>query len=254
MGGKAAGEELRELGLRPMTWAETLAAVQTRLAPAERERFTRLHRNFVGYLSPETSARFHGFVFAHQLHLEVNGYRFGRLEAVLDILLARVPDGRRILDVGAGAGLIATVLLKRCRPRAYVLQDPCPEARDYLMSLGLQVLPDPPTKAHPSGRFDLILCIDSLGEIHSDEDGALAHPGETLPEERARLIEERYGFAQKLEAWKPFLAEDGRVLLWEPIKHRAIWEGIALLLADAGWKTTLHTNSPRDSYLELTLG
>lgn len=254
MGGKAAKEELEALGLRPTTWAETLEALMARLAPADRERFTRLHRNFVGYPSPETSGRFHGFVFAQGLHLVVNGYRRDRLEAVLDTLLVRIPAGQRILDVGAGAGLIASVLKQRTGPETLIVQDPCPEVRDHLASLGFPVWPEPPSKAPASNRFDFILCIDSLGEIHSDEDGALAHPEAILPDERAQLIEERYGFAGKLEPWKPYLAEGGRILFWEPIRHRAIWEGIALLLAGAGWKTALNAASPRDSYLELTLG
>lgn len=249
-----AKEELQALGLRPMTWAETLEAVQARLEPPDRENFTRLHRNFVGYLSPETLGRFYGFVFSHELHLEVNGYRFNRLAAILEVLLARVPAGRCILDVGAGAGLIASVLMKRTGPKTYVMQDPCLEVRDFLISMGFPVLPEPPPPVPPVTHFDLILCIDSLGELHSDEDGTLAHPEELPPEESSRLIEERYGFAQKLEPWKGYLAPDGRVLLWEPIQHRAVWEGIARLLDGAGWKTTLHTNSPRDSYLELTLG
>jgi len=246
-----------------MTWDETLAAVQARLSAEDRKHFARLHRNFVAYPTPETSVRFHGFVFAHQLHLEVNGYRFARLATILDRLLARVPAGQRILDVGAGAGLIASVLMKRTGPKAYFAQDPCPEARDHLASMGFTLLPyplpplpplPPPPERLPAARFDFVLCIDSLGEIHSDEDGALAEPEGVAPEDRARLIEERYGFAQKLEPWKPCLAEGGRLLLWEPIRHRAIWEGIALLLAGAGWKADLHANSPRDSYLELTLG
>lgn len=253
MGVKPAKEELLALGLSPKTWAETLEAVRTRLAPPERERFTRLHRNFVGYLSPETLGGFYGFVFSRELHLEVNGYRFGRLEAILEILLARVPAGQRILDVGAGAGLIASVLMKRTGPIAYVTQDPCLEVRDFLISMGFPVLPDPPPMTPPDAPFDLILCIDSLGEIHSDEDGALNDPGQTPPMERARLIEERYGFAQKLDPWKAYLSQGGRVLLWEPIKHPAIWEGIGLQLTEAGWKTVLHTHSPRASYLELTL-
>jgi hypothetical protein len=248
-----ANEELFSMGLRPMTWPEVLQAVQDRLDPAGRERFARLHRNFVAYLSAETLDRFYGFVFSQGLHLEINGYRFHRLAVLLERILARVEPGAGILDIGAGAGLVASVLARRAAPRTLVVQDPCREVRAHLSAMGFRVLPHPPPAAPPQGPFDLLLCVDSLGEINADDDGTLAHPERVDGAELPRLVEERYGFAHKLEPWKPYLARGGRVLLWEPIARREAWEAIAAGLAGAGWKTALRSDDPDASYLELTL-
>lgn len=248
-----AKEELLALGLKPMTWAEVLKTVQAKLEPPDREKFQRLHRNFVGYLSPDTLGRFYGFVFAHGLQLEVNNFRFARLEGILDALLRVLPAGQRILDVGAGSGLIATVLLKQKSPKTCVMQDPVPEVRDFLLSMGFPVLPHPVPETPPVTPFDSILCIDSLGEINSDEDGALRNPDSAGAENLSALIEDRYGFAQKLEPWKRYLAPGGKLFLWEPIGYRQVWESIARSLEESGWRAQFQGDSPRHSYLELTL-
>lgn len=246
-------DELSALGLKPMAWTEVLRAVQERLEPPDRDRFVRLHKNFVGYISQDTLNRFYGFVFSRGLQLEINGFRFNRLESILDVLVPMIKPGLSILDVGAGAGLVATILLKLARPKSYVTQDPCREVRDHLMSMGFAVLPHPAPNPPPNGRFDLILCIDSLGELNADEDGALANPDKVAPEDLPRLIEERYGFAQKLEGWKPYLAAGGKLMIWEPIAHRLAWSAIEKLAEGEGWSTRFWGEAPRHSYLELTL-
>lgn len=248
-----AKEELLALGLKPMTWAEVLKTVQAKLEAPDREKFQRLHRNFVGYLSPDTLGRFYGFVFAHGLQLDVNNFRFTRLEGILEVLLGLLPSGQRILDVGAGSGLIATVLLKQKSPKTCVMQDPVSEVRDFLLSMGFPVLPHPAPEAPPVTPFDFILCIDSLGEINSDEDGALRNPEKAAPEDLPHLIEERYGFSEKLEPWKRYLAPGGKLLLWEPIGFQQVWEAMAASLGESGWQARLQGDSPKHSYLELTL-
>lgn len=246
-------DELLALGLKPMTWPEVLKAVQERLSPTDHDRFLRLHKNFVGYISQGTLDRFYGFVFSHGIQLEINGFRFNRIESILAVLLPLIKPGQSILDVGAGAGIAATVILKQAMTRSYVTQDPCREVRDHLMSSGFSVLPHPPPNPPPNGRFDLILCMDSLGEVNSDEDGTLANPDKVEGESLSLLIEERYGFSQKLEVWKPYLSPGGRVLVWEPIAQRRVWEAMERTLTEKGWKTRLQGDAPRHSYLELTL-
>jgi hypothetical protein len=248
-----AKEELIAQGLRPAAWPEVMEAARMRLAPPLHERFVRLHRNFVSYVSQDTLDRFYAFVFTHGLHLEVNGYRFNRLESILDAALSRIRTGDAVLDVGAGAGIVATALVKHVRPRTYVAQDPCREARDHLMSLGFTVLPHPAPERPPADRFDVILAADSLGELNADDDGALERPEQVPDQDLGPMLEERYGYAHKLEAWKPYLADGGRVLLWEPIAHRKVWTTLADLLGGNGWAVRLHGGTPRDSYLELTL-
>lgn len=246
-----AKDELMAMGLQPRTWAEASAEAREKLAPGDRATFLRLHRAYVEYLSPDTINRFHGFVFSHGIQFEINSFRFHRLEGVLETLLPLLTPGLSILDVGAGAGIIATLVVKHAHPRIYVTQDPCREVRDYLQSMGFTVLPHPPPPAPPTGPFDRLLCVDSLGELNSDEDGAALEPDRT-PSERIRLIEQAYGFGQKLEGWKPYLAEGGKVLIWEPIRHRQVWEAMAGHLRDHGWIPVLHGDSPRNTYLELT--
>lgn len=246
-------DELLALGLKPMAWPEVLKAVQERLSPSDHDRFLRLHRNFVGYISQGTLDRFYGFVFSHGIQLEINGFRFNRIESILETLLPLVKPGLSILDVGAGAGIVASILLKQGSSGTYVVQDPCLEVRDHLMASGFAVLPHPPPNPPPNGRFDLILCIDSLGEVNSDDDGALTNPDPIDPEKLLQLIEERYGFAQKLEVWKPYLSQGGKLLIWEPISQRRVWEAIERTLTNKSWKSHLQGDSPRNSYLELTL-
>jgi hypothetical protein len=248
-----AKDELIAQGIRPAAWPEVLDSVRKRLDPALHERFLRLHRNFVSYVSQDTLDRFYAFVFTHGLHLEINGYRFHRLESILDTALSRVGSGDAVLDVGAGAGIIASAIVKHAKPRRFATQDPCREARDHLMSLGFSVLPHPVPEGAPPEPFDLILAADSLGEINADDDGALSSPDQVPGDQLAPMLEERYGYARKLDIWKPYLADGGRVLLWEPISHRRVWSALEHLLGESGWFVRLHGGTPRDSYLELTL-
>lgn len=245
-------EELLALGLVPRTWDEAVAAAKEKLPQADRAAFLKHHRNFVEYVSEDTLNRFYGFVFSRGISHEINSFRFQRLENILNALVPILPSGLSLLDVGAGSGIPGTVLLKHGHPRRYVAQDPCREVRDYLQSMGFAVLPHPIPRIPPEGAFDRILCLDSLGELNSDDQGALADP-DLLPGERVRLVAQLYGFGPKLEPWKPYLAGSGKVLVWEPIKHRGAWEAIESHLRDHGWNTCFHGTTPANSYLELTL-
>lgn len=245
-------EELLALGLKPMTWDEAVGAAKEKLPQADRADFLRHHRNFVEYVSEATLNRFYGFVFSRGISSEINGFRFKRLENILTALLPALPPNQTILDIGAGAGIVGAVLLKHGHPKRYVTQDPCREARDHLQSLGFTVLPHPPS-ATSEEKFELILCLDSLGELNSDDQGALLEEGLSL-EERIRLVEQLYGFGQKLEPWKPYLADFGKVMIWEPIKHRGVWIAIQEHLRAYGWNPQFQGTSPSNSYLELTLG
>ncbi|HKP97408.1 MAG TPA: methyltransferase domain-containing protein [Fibrobacteria bacterium] len=245
--------ELQSQGLSPKTWPMVLESLKAGLPAADWEKFSRLHGNFTGYRSENTSSRFYGFVFSRGLHLDVNNFRYARLMSILKDLLPEIPPGISILDVGAGAGIIASIVRRHCAPRSLVLQDPCREVRDALSARGFAVLPHP-APAAPEGKeggFDLLLCIDSLGEINSDDDGALAKPGDTAPGELAEMLEERYGFTQKLRPWKPYLAPGGRVLLWEPFAYQTAMESLALSLREGGWNVNLHSRAPGRNYLEL---
>jgi SAM-dependent methyltransferase len=242
--------ELRRQGLRPLAWDEALASIRARLSPADMERFSRAHRNFVGYRSESTLTRFYGAVFALGVQHEVNGYRFGRLAAVLEDLCAEVPPGQAILDVGAGAGYVAAALLRHRAPKAYVAYDPVPAVRDELLAQGLAALPHPPP-FKPETPFDAILCVDSLGEVNSDDDGSLSRPEGIAAEDLAEQMEQRYGFAQKLAAWKPYLAPGGRILLWEPFAYPEAFTALAALFGAHGWKAETRSRAPGRNYLEI---
>jgi hypothetical protein len=245
-------QELSSQGLKPMGWEDVLREVQGKLSAEDWKTFSRLHRNFVGYVSQGTLARFYGFVFSHGLQREINGFRFHRLEKIIAALAARPERGARVLDVGAGAGIVAGAARKILSPSEYVAQDLCDGARDYLSSRGFPVLPHP-LPASPQGKpFDLILCADSLGELNSDEDAFLSQPANASLPLFAEAIEERYGFAQKLQTLKPYLSPSGRLLMWEPFSHRAVWEALARYLGPA-WKTRLDTGIPGGEYLELSI-
>jgi SAM-dependent methyltransferase len=243
-------KELGSMGLAPRTWAETSEIIKAKLPKPDWETFSRLHRNFTGYRSETTLERFYGFVFTHGLHLDVNAYRFRRLTAILTDLLPLLTPDLSILDVGAGSGIIASLIQKRSSPRTLVVQDACRAVRDELTAQGFTVLPHPPPPVGPAS-FDLLLCIDSLGEINADDDGMLAKPDAVEASELPLLLEERYGFAQKLDAWKGYLAPGGRILLWEPFAYQNAMESLAVLLGNEGWDARFHAPAPGRNYLEL---
>jgi len=251
--GFEAEAELRRQGLAPLAWKDSLAAIKAKLSPADMERFSRAHKNFVAYRSESTLTRFYDTVFTLGLHREVNGYRFARLAAVLSDALAEIPSGHSILDVGAGAGFMSAALLRHRAPRSYVAYDPVPAIRDELAAQGLSLLPHPPPIA-PDSPFDVILCVDSLGEINSDDDGTLLRPDGATPEELPVLLEQRYGFAHKLAAWKPYLAPEGRILLWEPFAYPEAFQAVALQLETSGWKSQVKSRAPGRNHLEIRLG
>ncbi|GEM_PF-1941014 len=267
--------ELNGMGLAPKTWPQTLEALKAKLPKPDFETFSRLHKNFTSYRSETTSGRFYGFVFSHGLQMDVNAYRFRRLTSILTDLIPAVARGQSILDIGAGAGLIAAMLKRRCALRAYVAQDSCREVRDELTAQGFTVLPHPPPFSPPTappsssanlpavdsvpagaglgGGFDLLLCVDSLGEVNADDDGLLAKPDGIDAADLPEMIEQRYGFAQKLDAWKSYLAPGGKVLLWEPFAYPQAWESLAVLLRNEGWEAQLHAPAPGRNYLELAI-
>ena len=233
-----------------MSWGDALAAIQARLTPADMERFSRAHKNFIAYRTESTLTRFYGTVFALGLQHEVNANRFVRLLGILEDLFAEVPTGLAILDVGAGAGYVAGALLRQRAPKAYVAYDPVPAARDELLAQGLTVLPHPPPPL-PEKPFDAILCVDSLGEVNSDDDGLLSRAGAIPTEEMAVQMEERFGFAEKLALWKPYLAADGRILLWEPFAYPEAFAAVALYLGSHGWEAEVKSRAPGRNYLEI---
>lgn len=242
--------ELRRQGLEPKTWKEALEAIRSRLSPSDMERFSRAHRNFVAYRSDSTLDRFYGTVFSLGLQHEVNGHRFGRLITILEDLFAETLPGEAILDLGAGAGYLAAALLRHRAPRAYVVYDPVPAVRDELLAQGLAVLPHPPPGA-PEPTFDLILCADSLGEVNADDDGMLSRPDGIAAGELPEQMEQRYGFAEKLAAWKPYLAPGGRILIWEPFAYPEAFAALAALLGEHGWNPLVKARAPGRNYLEI---
>jgi hypothetical protein len=242
--------ELRRQGLEPLAWKDALAAIQARLSPTDMERFSRSHRNFVGYRTDSTLARFYGTVFALGVQHLVNGNRFGRLAGILEDLCAELVPGLAVLDVGAGAGYVGSALFRYRPPKTYMAYDPVPAVRDELIAQGFATLPHPPPPG-PEKAFDVILCVDSLGEVNADDDGTLSRAEGIAPGELPELMEQRYGFAEKLAAWKPFLAIGGRILLWEPFAYPEAFTALAASLQERGWKAETRSRAPGRNYLEI---
>ena len=66
-------------------------------------------------------------------------------------------------------------------------------------------------------------------------------------------MEQRYGFGQKLEPWKPYLAEGGRCFFGNPSAIGCLGRDCRIICATYGWTARLQGETPGDSYLELTL-
>lgn len=230
---------LGELGVNHNSWSAILLEVEARLGTEKADRFARLHRNFIAYPAESTLKAFYGFAFREGLAPLLNGVRAERLTALFFTVLPFAQAGRLALDLGAGGGFIARLLRRFSPGLSLRVFDLVPEAMEDLAGagFGLWSAGDPPV--------DLIFCLDSLGEVNADQDSALA---EALAAEEegprpesgggaaAALLEERYGFAQKLEPWKRALKEGGLLLLVEPVSLPGFWKGLEALLSAAGWR------------------
>ncbi len=220
-----------------MTWQGVLAAVDARFASADAHRFARLHRAFIAYPAQHTCRSFYDFVAEHGLHDLLACYRFQRLVRIAESLQGAALHGATILDFGAGGGFLGGYLRDALDAKVFVA-DLSPVSLKTLASKGFTIFD--PASAAPPPRFDLILCADSLGEVHADEDGWLSDPANAsapaLPDE----VEARYGIAEKLAPLKSFIASNGIVSVHEPVQTETFWKGAANLLERHQWKPSLH--------------
>ncbi len=224
------------LGLEPLAWEEVLRRAEARLgekASNKTSEFARLHRAFVAYPTERTARAFYDFVAGNDLHGLLACHRFDRLVAIAESLDASRPfplDGSSILDIGAGGGFLAT-WLRDARGARVAVSDLSPASEAALAAQGFESLRDLPEDR----RFDFILCADSLGEVHSDEDDWLADAANAGDPAFVEELEARYGLARKLAALRPRLAAGGRVALFEPAPQAHFWRGAARLLEGEGW-------------------
>lgn len=245
--------ELILCGLNPGTWKDAETVIKGVLSPVDWSTFSRLYRSFTGYRSTQTSDKFYGFVFSNDLHMEINRPRFSRLSQIIQALSQEISPGHSILEVGAGAGIISTLAKAQLSPSTYVVQDPCCEVRTFLERKGFPVLAHPAPVQPVDASFDLILCIDCLGEVNADDDDLLSEKSPVKDEEYPLLLEERYGIIQKLRPWKAYLAPKGRVLFWEPFKHERAWRALTKLLRSDGWNTSPRKVLSAPPYLDLRI-
>lgn len=202
--------------------------------------FARRHRAFVAYPAEHTCRSFYDFSSRHELNDILACHRFHRLAALVRRLQADLPAGlappARALDYGAGSGILARWLRDEAG-LSVAATDLSPETRARLEAQGFP----PPLDGE---RFALILCADSLGEIHADEDDWLADPAHAGDEDFEKEFEARYGLSHKLSSLKDLLAPGGTILLYEPIPAGHVWDGAARLLARAGWRVEIRGAAP----------
>jgi SAM-dependent methyltransferase len=237
---------LREQGLEPLSWEDVLLRIEQKLTTSEAETFKRLHRAFTAYPTPHTARGFYDFSAEHELLPLLAGFRFDRLAslgAALAPSLDPVPAGLRVLDVGAGGGWLAAWLRVVQGARVSCL-DLSPASRRALAARGFATFDDANAAAASDERFDLVLCADSLGEIHADEDDWLADPENAESPDYAEELEARYGFAAKLEDLRPLLAPAGEIRLFEPVPLAHFWHGAARALEARGWRAEVNGPSP----------
>lgn len=225
-------EFLRDRGLQPLTWEDTLARTEARLGAGDAATFARLHRAFVAYPTEHTCRAFYDFAARHDLLTLLASHRYERLLALtrrLDKDLESLAPGAA-LDYGAGSGVLAA----RLRDAGFAVSalDLSPLTQERLASQGFK-------SPWPDARFDVILCADSLGEIHADEDDWLTLPENAAHEAFEDELEARYGLSHKLNKLRDLLKEDGTILVYEPVPLEAFWRGAARLLETRGWRAAL---------------
>lgn len=227
---------LRAHRLEPLDWDAVLRRIETRLGPVEAAHFTRLHRAFVAYPAEHTCRGFYDFIARHDVHNLLACHRFTRLATLLRRLREDLPSPLhapepqapvRALDYGAGSGILAAWLRDEAG-FAVAATDLSPETRARLEAQGFSA-------PQERDRFALILCADSLGEIHADEDDWLADAKNSDAEDFLDELEARYGFSHKVSKLKDLLTDQGVILLYEPIRTETVWVGAARLLRAAGW-------------------
>ncbi len=227
--------DLRQLGLSPLTWGEVLEQIAKRLGPTQGDSFSRLHRNFVAYPTETTLKKFYAFCYQNRLEDLLASFRFERLARILATLQATLGSGGRFLDVGAGGGYALRWLQSQKPALELAATDWAIEAQ-ALWPVGTYLF-------ETQATYDFILCADSLGEIHGDDDGLLSDPSPArLPNIEIEL-EYRFGFGAKLEVWRPHLATNGLVLLLEPLRHRELWPVLSRVLSAQHWQVVQDLSS-----------
>jgi SAM-dependent methyltransferase len=216
-----------EMGLAPLHWDEVVTQAKQRLPDEKIQQFLRYHRNFIAYPTEATLIRFYGFAYGEGLGDLLAKFRFDRLTRLMAWLEMQIPMDVRILEVGAGTGRILHWLQSQKQPKRLSATDLAPGASHYW----------PAGVAEPMEKesFDILLCLDSLGECHADEDDTIKTMGANSLEEMASIIEQRYGFAVKLNPLRRYLEPHSRLLLAEPIPYPLFWKALAMGLQQEGW-------------------
>jgi hypothetical protein len=222
---------LHAQGLEPLSWDAALQRIETQLGPEASATFARLHRAFVAYPAEHTCRAFYDFATRTNLLDILACHRFDRLVALATALDSRIPSGAKALDYGAGGGYLAQ-WMRTQRDATVSATDLSPSVAERLAGMKF----DTPK---PDERFTHIVCADSLGEIHADEDDWLSDPENTDHDAFGGELEARYGFAQKLAALRPLLAPRGTILLFEPVSLEHFWRGAARFLETRGWQVEI---------------
>ncbi len=227
---------LRLRGFAPLPWEEVLQRIERQLGPEFAPVFARLHRAFVAYPVEHTCKAFYDFVARHQLLDLLGCHRFDRMVLLAASLEMNVPSGARVLDYGAGGGVLAQ-WLRETKQASISALDLSPAVSAGLAAKGFS----PPLAGE---TFDVLLCADSLGEIHADEDDWLSDPENAVDDGFGGELEARYGFAHKLADLKTWLAPQGTVLLFEPVTQAHFWRGAAAVLETADWQVEVLGPAP----------
>ncbi len=226
-----------------MTWDEVLQAIEGRLSATDLETFKRRHRNFVGYPVEQTCRAFYDFAATNSLLNLLASYRFERLCRIAACLSPLPLRNRKVLELGSGGGHLAGFLREELGAEVTVM-DWSLQTIHYLKAAGFKTLSSPNDADAREKSFDFIVCADSLGEVNSDEDSWLREPENAVEPTYVDELDQRYGFAAKLAAWKPLLAEGGNVLLFEPIGLPMFWQGAVASLRQSGWKAEILDPEP----------
>ncbi len=200
--------------------------------------FRRLHSNFIAYPTRSTLMRFYDFVFKHDLQNLLSGFRAGRIESIWNRLRLLLQPGLTGLDFGAGPGTLTALWREHYAPVRLCVYDLSGEALGYLETLGFETFLMDASEPE-TGKFDFILCADSLGEIHSDDDDWLLDSARNGSMDLAMEIEQRYGFAEKLKPLRQLLKPGGRLALFEPFPDSILFEAMGPYLEGFGWKAQI---------------
>lgn len=254
-------ELLEELGIFPQSWDEIQEELRNRIPQYEFEKFKIVQSLFTSYTSKKNLIKYYShLVHVGQLEL-IQNFRARRILNIWEGI--PIHNHQSVLDYGAGAGLFSRAILNKCPNSLVYAYDICPAIQEYLANTKKTLSPnlnerftvltsEPLFDFSLHQKFQMVICMDSLGEINSDDTSDLTEAISQKNFERVgELLEVHYGLTHKFQELSKLLSPDGYILFTEPFSDRDIFQYIQKAINDIGLVGTQFIGGPDLTLLKI---